>query len=215
VPVLTSSRARALLLLWRSSRPLSALAGVFVLAEGALPVLVLVAMGRVTGAIPGAVVFGLSSSQGHTLLINLAEAGGVYALSLMRGPLEDALTAAATARVEAEMQRRLVQAVCAPVGIEHLEDQEVLDRLASARGELLGGQPSGASMALISTLGDRFTGLLACVVLATFRWWLGLAVFVVWRVIRRPLGTRLRTAAMRVRTAGPPLRRSWYLLGLA
>jgi ATP-binding cassette, subfamily B, bacterial len=210
-----SSRARALVLLWRASRPLSVAAVGFLLAEGALPVLVLIAMGRVTGAIPGAVIFGLSSSSGHTLLVTLAEAGGVYALSLMRGPVEDALTAAATARVEAEMQRRLVEAVCAPVGIEHLEDREVLDRLASARGELLGGQPSGAPMALVSALGDRLSGLLACVVLATFRWWLGLAVFVVWRVVRRPLGARLRAQAIRVRTAGAPLRRSWYLLGLA
>ncbi len=211
----SSSRARALILLWRSSRPLSLVAVVFVLAEGALPVLVLIAMGRVTGAIPGAVIFGVSSSHGHTLLVYLAEAGGIYALSLMRGPLEDALTAAATARVDAEMQRRLVHAVCAPVGIEHLEDREVLDRLSSARGELLGGQPAGAPMALVSSLGDRLTGVLACVVLATFRWWLGLAIFVVWRVIRLPLGTRLRAQAMRIRTAGLPLRRSWYLLGLA
>jgi ATP-binding cassette subfamily B protein len=217
-PLLTirgGPRVRALVLLWRSSRPLSALAALFVLAEGALPVLVVIAMGRVTGAIPGTVIFGLSSPSGHTLLLDLAEAGGIYALSLMRGPLEDALSAAATARVEAEMQRRLVHAVGAPVGIEHLEDREVLDRLASARGELLGGQPSGAPMALVSALGDRLTGLLACVVLATFRWWLGLAVFVVWRLVRRPLGTRLRAQAMRVRTAGAPLRRSWYLLGLA
>jgi hypothetical protein len=73
------------------------------------------------------------------------------------GPLteaEDALTAAATARVDALMQRRLVAAVCAPVGIEHLEDREVLDGLASARGELLGGQPAGAPLALISSLGS-------------------------------------------------------------
>jgi ATP-binding cassette subfamily B protein len=212
---LSSPRVRALLLLWRSSRPLSVVAVVFVLAEGALPVLVLIAMGRVTGAIPGAVIFGLSSSWGHTLLVDLAEAGAIYALSLMRGPLEDALTAAATARVEAEMQRRLVRAVCAPVGIEHLEDREVLDQLSSARGEILGGQPAGAPMALVSALGDRLTGVLACVVLATFRWWLGLAVLVVWRVVRRPLGTRLRSQATRVRSAGTPLRRSWYLLGLA
>jgi ATP-binding cassette, subfamily B, bacterial len=105
--------------------------------------------------------------------------------------------------------------VCAPVGIEHLEEHDVLDRLSSARGELLGGQPSGAPMALVSSLGDRLTGVLACVVLATFRWWLGLAVFVVWRLIRLPLSARLRAQALRVRTAGLPLRRSWYLLGLA
>jgi ATP-binding cassette subfamily B protein len=211
----SSPRERALLVLWDASPALSLLAVVFVIAEGALPVLVLIAMGRVTGAIPGAVVFGMSSSAGHRLLAALGVAGGIYALSLMRGPLQDALTAAATARVDAVMQRRLVAAVCAPVGIEHLEDQATLERLASARGELLGGQPAGAPMSLVSSLGDRLTGVLACGVLATFRWWLGVGLFAVWLLVRRPLGARLRAQAVRARTAGPALRRSWYLLGLA
>jgi ATP-binding cassette, subfamily B, bacterial len=210
-----STQLRALLLLWRASRRLSLLAVVFVLAEGALPVLVLVLMGRVTGAIPGAVEFGLSSPPGHRLLSSLVLAGAAYAVSLLRGPFEDALTAAAAARVDTLMQRRLVEAVCAPAGIAHLEDQQVLDQLSSARGELLGGRPEGAPMALISLLGDRLTGVFACAVLATFRWWLGLTLLVMWLIVRRPLGRRVRFQSTRARQAGPTLRRSWYLLGLA
>jgi ATP-binding cassette subfamily B protein len=210
-----SPRARGLLLLWRASVPISLTACLFVLAEGGLPVLVPIAMGRVTGAIPGAVLFGLSSPAGHRLIVALAEGGAAYALSLLRGPLEDALAAASSARVDALMQRRLVAAVCAPAGIEHLEDQEVLDRLASARGDLLGNSPETAPMTLISLAGDRLSGILACVVLATFRWWLGLELLVVWLMVRRPLGTLLRTRVGRARRAGLELRRSWYLLGLA
>lgn len=210
-----SPRPRALLLLWNSSRSLTLGAVVFVVAEGVLPVLVLVAMARVVSAIPGAVEHGISSGAGQTLLIDLAVAGGIYGLSLMRGPAEDALTAAATARVDALMQRRLIEAVSAPVGIEHLEDREVLEQLASARGELLGGQPAGAPIALVSQLGDRLTGLLACIVLVTFRWWIGIGLLAVWLVVRRPLASGLRAQATRVRSAAEPLRRSWYLLGLA
>ena len=210
-----STRLRALVLLWHASPTLSVLAVAFVVAEGVLPVLVLILMGRVTGAIPEAVTFGLSSPQGHRLIVALALAGAGYALSLMRGPFEDALTAAAAARVDVLMQRRLVEAVSAPAGIEHLEDEQVLERLSSARGELLGGKPEGAPMALISLLGDRLTGVLACVVLATFHWWLGLAMLVMWLLVRRPLGTRVRFQATRARQAAAPLRRSWYLLGLA
>ena len=210
-----SPRPRALLLLWRASRPLSVAAVGFVVVEGALPVLVLIAMGRVTGEIPGAVTFGLSSPYGETLIVALAEAGVAYGLSLLRGPAEDALTAAASARVDALMQRRLVSAVCAPAGIEHLEDQEVLAQLASARGELLGGQPSAAPMALVSQLGDRTGGILACIVLMTFRWWLGLAMLAVWLGVRGPLASSLREQARRSRAAAAPLRRSWYVLGLA
>jgi ATP-binding cassette subfamily B protein len=210
-----SPRVRALLLLWHASPGLSVGAVLFVIAEGALPVLVLIAMGRVTGALPGAVVFGLSSGYGSTLLVALALAGVAYGLSLMRGPAEDALTAAASARVDALMQRRLVTAVCAPTGIEHLEDQDVLEQLASARGELLGGQPSGAPMALVSQLGDRLGGVLACVVLMTFRWWLGALMLVAWLGVRGPLAAALRDQARRGRAAAEPLRRSWYMLGLA
>lgn len=210
-----STRLRALELLWHASRTLSVLAVVFVLAEGGLPVLVLILMGRVTGAIPDAVTFGLSSLQGHRLIVALALAGAAYALSLMRGPFEDVLTAAAAARVDVLMQGRLIEAVSAPAGIEHLEDGQVLERLSSARGELLGGKPEGAPMALISMLGDRLTGVLACAVLATFHWWLGLAMLVMWLLVRRPLGARVGFQATRARQAATPLRRSWYLLGLA
>ena len=210
-----STRVRALVLLWQASPTLSVLAVLFVVAEGVLPVLVLILMGRVTGAIPDAVTFGLSSSEGHRLIALVALAGAAYALSLMRGPFEDALTAAAAARVDVLMQGRLVEAVSAPAGIEHLEDEQVLERLSSARGELVGGKPEGAPMALVSLLGDRLTGVLACVVLATYRWWLGLALLLTWLAVRRPLGRRVRFQATRARQAGAPLRRSWYLLGLA
>jgi ATP-binding cassette subfamily B protein len=206
-----------LLLLWRAAPRLSVAAVVFIIAEGALPVLVLVLMGRVVADIPPAVLTGLSSPGGHRLVIALAQAGAAYGVSLLRGPAEDALTAAATARVDALMQRMLVRAVCAPIGIAHLEDREVLNQLASARGELLGGgQPAGAPMALISQLGDRLTGILACLVLAVFfRWWVGIELLIVWLAVRAPLGAQLRLQARRGRSAAEPLRRSWYLLGLA
>ena len=211
----SAPRVRALRLMWRAAPRLSVLAVGFVLAEGALPVLVLIAMGRVTGAIPGAVIFGLGSRSGHALISDLALAGGVYALSLMRGPLEDGLSTAAGARVEALMQTMLVDAACAPVGIEPLEDQEVLDRLASAQGQLLNARPADAPMQVVSLAGDRLTGILACAVLATWHWWVGLGLLVMWLVVRRPLAQLIRARTTRARSAGPQLRRSWYMLGLA
>jgi ATP-binding cassette subfamily B protein len=211
----SAPRIRALALMWQATRPLSLVAALFVVAEGALPVLVLVAMGRVTGAIPGAVEQGLSSAEGRRLIADLAVAGGIYALSLMRGPLEDALAAAVSARVEVLMQRRLVTSVSAPVGIEHLEDEALLDRLASAQGQLLSNQPATAPMAVVSLWGDRLMGIFACVVLASYRWYLGLGLLAMWLVVRRPLGRLIRSRTQRARSAGPSLRRSWYMLGLA
>jgi ATP-binding cassette subfamily B protein len=213
--IMNSSRTRALLLLWKAAPALAVAAAAFIVAEGALPVLVLIAMGRVVAAIPPTVIFGLSSSDGHHLVTALAEGGIAYALSLLRGPAEDALTAAVTARVDALMQRRLVSAVSAPIGIAHLENREVLERLASVRDELMGGNPAGAPMALISQIGDRLTGILACLVLCVFRWWIGLELLVVWTCIRYPLAAGMRQQARRGRSAAEPMRRAWYLLGLA
>ena len=40
-------------------------------------------------------------------------------------------------------------------------------------------------------------------------------MLVMWLLVRRPLGARVRFQATRARQAATPLRRSWYLLGLA
>jgi len=105
--------------------------------------------------------------------------------------------------------------VSAPAGIGHLEDPAVLDQLSSAQGEVMSYQPADAPMTLISVLGGRLYGILACAVLATFRWWLGLTVLVMWLTVRSPLRALIRSRVTTFRQAAQPLRRSWYLLGLA
>jgi len=76
-------------------------------------------------------------------------AGGLYALSLLRGPIQDLLNGMVQARMSAYAQKRLIAAVSGPAGIEHLEDPAVLDRLASAQGELAAYEPAGAAMTLL------------------------------------------------------------------
>jgi ATP-binding cassette subfamily B protein len=55
--------------------------------------------------------------------------------------------------------------------------------------------------------------LLACVVLATFRWYIGLLFLAGWSVLRPPLRKLLAERANLVRLATPELRHSWYYLG--
>ena len=85
----------------------------------------------------------------------------------MRGPFEDALTAAAAARVDGLMQRRLVLAVSAPAGSSTSRTDRCSSGSRPPAASCFGGQPAGAPMALVSLLGDRLTGVLACAVLAT------------------------------------------------
>ncbi|GAB3973779.1 ABC transporter ATP-binding protein [Actinoallomurus acanthiterrae] len=210
-----SPRYRVLKALAADSPGLLTGALAFMIAEGLIPNLVLIAMGRTVGAIPGAVRSGLGSHDGHVLLTRLVVAGALYTLSLLRGPAEDVLTAMVRAKMSAVQQRRLIEAVCAPAGIAHLEDPTVLDRLASAQGELSAYEPAGAAMTLIGQLGDRLSGALACLVLAGFRWWLGLGLFVMWLLVRKPLRALVQTRIATFRKATEPLRRSWYYLHLA
>ncbi|HEY4097796.1 MAG TPA: hypothetical protein VGM33_19895, partial [Baekduia sp.] len=214
-PIRESAQWRALQLLVEASPRLAAAAVVFVLAEGALPNLVIVSMGHATGDIPGAVTGGLDSAAGHRLLTALAIAGAIYALSLLRGPVEDALGAAVRTRLSLVLQRRVVGAVCAPAGIAHLEDPATLDRLASATGELNNQQVADAPMTLLSLAGDRLGGLLSCVVLATFRVWVGALLLVVWLAVRRPTRAFVISRVTTFRRATPTLRQANYLLAFA
>lgn len=143
-----SVRARVARLLWEASRPLTVAVVLFVLVEGLLPTLALAAIGWATGHIPSAVAHGLGSHAGHALLLSLGLGAGTYALSLMRSPLEDLVSAHCAAVMGSDMQRRLTRAVSQPTGVEHLEDPEVLDRLSAATGELLSARPADAPMAL-------------------------------------------------------------------
>ena len=210
-----SRRVRALRLLTSVSPALTWTVGAFVVAESVLPNLTLIAMGRATGRIPSAARDGLSSAAGHSLLIALAIAGVCYGLSLLRGPAEDALSSVVRARMVVALQRRLVAAVSAPAGIAHLEDADTLDRLANAQGQLMNAAPADAPMTIASQLGGWLSGTMACVVLSTFRWWLGLAMFAAWIAVRHPLGKLVRTRVGSFRAAGEPLRRAWYLFALA
>jgi len=200
--------------LYQASPPLALGAAGFVLAEALLPNAALVAVGRATGYIPAAVADGLGSEAGRRLLVALSIGGALYALSLLRSPLEDFLSARCSLKLGAFLRQRLVTAVSEPPGIEHLEDPEVLDRLFSATGELLDAQPADAPMLMAGVLGDQLGGLVACVVLSTFRWWVGLVMFLGWLAVRRSMSGVGSDRANLRRLEAATLRRAWYFLGL-
>src|ERR1700722_12103007 len=209
----SSSRLRVIRLVTETSPPLTVIMMLYVLLDGFLPIVALIALGRAVGKIPPAVTHGLGSPSGHSLLVSLAIGTAAYALSLLRSPAEALLQAYCSAAMQAGTQRRLASAVCRPEGIEHLEDPEVLDKLASASGELSSSAPADAPMALASAFGDRLGGFLACVTLATFRWWIGLLFLAGWTAIRPPLRRMLAARATLVRQATPQLRHSWFYIG--
>ena len=136
-------------LLWEASRPLSLGVLAWAAADAVDGPLVVTALGVVVGAIPAAVAGGLSSSAGHRLIGALIIAALLYTASLILDPIGGALSTVAYQRITDRLQARLLRAVTAPATIAHLEDQDTLNRLASAEGSLTGFFPGDAPVTLL------------------------------------------------------------------
>ena len=91
----------------------------------------------------------------------------------------------------------------------------MLDDLALAQGQLTGQMPADAPMTLALVVSNRVSGLFACAVLASWRWWLGLGMLVMWMAIRRPQLALIREQGALYAGGSEALRRAWYLQRLA
>ena len=180
-----------------------------------MPNLVLIAAGHLVGSIPAAADHGLGSPAGHRLIVALAITGVAYAAALVLGPVQSSLSSVVKWRLVYRTEDRLIAAVSGPPGIAHLEDPKVLDDLALAQGQLTGQMPADAPMTLALVVSNRISGLLACAVLASWRWWLGLGMLVMWMAVRRPQLALIREQGALYAGSSETLRRAWYLQRLA
>ena len=201
--------------MWETSHPLSFAVAGYALAASIMPNLVLIAAGHLVGSIPAASASGLSSAAGHRLIAALVITGALYAAALVLGPVQSSLSSVVKWRLVYRTEDRLIAAVSGPAGIAHLEDPAVLDDLALAQGQLTGQMPADAPMTLAMVVSNRVSGLFACLVLASWRWWLGLGMFVMWMAIRRPQLALIREQGALYAGGSEPLRRAWYLQRLA
>ena len=182
-----SPRLKALRLLWQTSRPLALLLALDVVLTAGLQLLVLVSMGVMVGRIPAAIAGGFDSPAGDRLVTSLVFVALAFLASMLTAPFHEWLAATIKVRLTYATQSRLMKAVSSPVGIAHLEDSAVLDRVALAQGTLMSWFPADAPAVLAVVLGYRLTWLVGCVIVGTFRWWLGVALFVVWQWARQPI----------------------------
>jgi ATP-binding cassette, subfamily B, bacterial len=198
-------------LLWAADRRLAWATIGWAAATIAFPSLVVVALGFVVGAVPGVVEHGIGSSDGTTLIATLLVAALVYGLSLMLDPVGEAIGTAVRSRLTGDLQGRLLRAVSGPVGIEHLEDPETLDRLAGAEGSLTGYFPGDVPVTWAGNVAGRLSGVVGCAFVAAYVWWLGLLMLVVWLAVRRLMLAPVAAQAFEMRGQTRSIRRAWYL----
>jgi len=210
-----SPRVQAGRLLTSTSRPLAACLVIDTILQASLPILVLVGLGRLIEGIPGVVNDGFGSPAGDRLTLALVLVGLALLAAMLASPFHDWLGTVIKARLSQAMQFRLMKSVSNPAGIAHLEDPAVLDRVALARGSLMTVFPADAPGFLAAVLGRRLTWLVGCIIVGTFRWWLGVVLIVVWQVVRRPM---MRTIKEHVAAFGgnaAVMRRAEYFRMLA
>ena len=149
--------------MWEASRPLAAVLALSVLA-GALvsPAFALLTGALVTGVTTGAGAVG-----------PLVALGALYAFQQVVGPARGAVAAALARRVDDRMRSRMMRAMLQPHGVAHLEDPALQDDLGLARGIAWGASPGSTVEGLSSLWLARLSAIGSLVLVARFRWWLG------------------------------------------
>ena len=198
----------------RASRPLTAAAGGLILAGALLPVGFALASGAAVAAVPGAVAAGLDSTDGRRLLGAVLVVSLLFAVSQTLPPVQDFVIGCMYRRMRARTLRRALTATLRPATIAHLESPELLDKVMAATALSPAG-PGAAVRALLHLTKMRLAAVAALVLVAQFRWWLAVLLFVTevafgWRWAR----IYNRLVAFRIlHLAG--LRRAVYLRSLA
>jgi ATP-binding cassette subfamily B protein len=172
-----------------------------------------VATGRVVTA-----VFEAVSGSGDAAVAYrwLAVSGALFVVQQVLGPLRQLATADLGYRLEQAVRNRIMAASLEPSGVAHLEDPVVNDQIAQARAVATGQVSPLVAIISFFTLATRYlaaTG--AAILLATWKWWLGLLLALAYIGIGRVSRRVFRAVLDAAFGAVPALRRSDYYRDLA
>ncbi len=174
-----------------------------------------VAGGQLVGAVPDAVADGLDSADGRRLVVILGVLGVAFIASYAAAGTRDVLAWVAGRRVDRHLKGRILDATLVPPGVAHLEDPEILDKVAITRAVDTGMTPGVAFAGGVGVAVNRLAVLPSIGLLGAFRWWLPVLVgaALVWmrKVMRRHI---LTSVSARMSESGN-LRRASYFVDLA
>ncbi|MEO3751876.1 ABC transporter ATP-binding protein [Streptomyces sp. B6B3] len=163
---------------WRAGPGLCLLTGLAVAVAALAPLGVAAAVGGVVGNVPGLAAHGLDSPPGRAALAWTLAGGGFMVLQWSGGSLRTAAGTALGDRIDALLQRELMDSVLAPEGIAHLEDPKIADLVSVGRDTFRGswGRPGMLASTISGLLAGQVTLLGSCVLVAAFDPLLGLAL---------------------------------------
>jgi len=188
------------------------------LVTGALPVVFVIATSVVIGRVPAALEGGLGSDAWDRLVVAFIAAAVSFLLIRIFTPVSTVLMSRIRRRVDGELRAEILELVSRTTSIGPMEDQDVLDELASATRQFdddwnTPGQAVGGFIALLG----RYTSLIAfCVVLSLSSfWWAGPIIYFTTMVFRYGNRGGLRKYSAVWRTRMPAMRKRYYFRDLS
>ncbi|HEX7168299.1 MAG TPA: ABC transporter ATP-binding protein [Acidimicrobiales bacterium] len=195
--------------------PLTAVVSFLVLLAPLLTLTFTLASGELVGNIPDAVAGGFGSSAGRAVVVATVVLGAAFVLQHATAGIREVMAADVHRRLDRHMDARLLDATLGPPGIAHVEDPEMLDRIAKTRTERQGFSPGQAAASMVQVAVNRLQVVPPFVLLGLFRWWLPfvMGVGMVWTriVMQRHI---LRSVQASMGQSGA-LRRAEYFVDLA
>jgi ATP-binding cassette subfamily B protein len=182
----SSIYARVIVACWEVAPAMTAGLVAMLVGQAAAGVGVVLAIGSVVGKLPTAVGTGpasLSASQIGTLLVVVA---ALVALQQVLAGGQAMVTGTLGRRLEGAVRSRVMAAAMAPNGVAHLLDPQVRSTIDQAT--TLGTSRSGPMAAvdcLVPMSSSLLSGLAMSALVATYRWWLGVALAAAWLNARR------------------------------
>lgn len=185
------------------------------LLTGILPTAFTLAGGALVGSVPGAVEGGFDSPAGQRLILALACTVGLFVLQQGIGAVGTTMAYGLGERLTGHLKRRVMNVVLSPPGIAHLEDPEVMSKIAAAQSVGTGQYtPRHAVIAMLVVWGPRLSSLGSAILLATFRWWLALGLLLGWILLFRAVYSAFERLIASMMNEADTLRRANYIASL-
>jgi ATP-binding cassette subfamily B protein len=210
-------RARALATLhWSASRWRLVAVGGLTVIRGLLPIAMILAIGSLVGAVPGAVAHGFNSSDGTQALWGLVAVAAAFLLEGVSDALGQYAHAALSSRFVIAVHETVVTAAAVPAGIAPLEDPEIAGQLSAVEEFQNSWSFRSAMWSLQGWAVQRIQGIAAFIILLGFRWWAPLLMLAAWRVsLWAILNWVMRGTEISQIESSMGLRRARYFRGLA